>query len=860
MTASEHQQLLTTGLTDADAQRRLTEYGANELAGASQRHLWRITVDVIREPMFLLLVAGGIIYLVLGDVREALILLASVVVVMGITIYQERKTERTLHALRDLSSPRALVIRDGEQRRIPGREVVPGDLVILGEGDRVPADGVLLECNQFSVDESLLTGESLPVAKHTDTIQATQMEAAGSEATAFVYSGSLVVQGQGIARLLATGSSTQIGHIGKALQQLDIENTPLQRQTARVIRVFAAVGLSACVLVVLLYALLRGGWLDGLLAGITLAMAVLPEEFPVVLTVFLALGAWRISQKRVLTRRIPAIETLGSATVLCVDKTGTLTENRMVLSEIAFPPSRENSDEGKIFDGTAKPIPTLRPIVQSAALACELNPSDPMERAILRYAHDANPDVDAMRAQWRLVREYDLTPELLAVTHCWKIPERDELLVASKGAPETIARLCQLDDNLRHQVLDQTKALAAQGRRVLAVAEARFQGNNFPNDPTGFTFNYLGLLALADPVRATVPHAIHQCHDAGIRVVMITGDHPGTAEAIARQIGLESTGGVITGKQLALLSTDELRARVQQVSIFARVIPQQKLLLVNALKANGEIVAMTGDGVNDAPALKAAHIGVAMGHRGTDVAREAAALILLDDEFPAIVDTIKLGRRIYDNIRHAMAYLVAVHIPTAGMALVPLLTGLPLLFFPVHIVFLEFIIDPACSIAFEAEPAHPDTMKRRPRDPHEPLLGTQLLGYALFQGLAVLFVISALYWFTLGHGTPEPQARATAFAALVLGNIGLILANRSQTRRLWATLSMPNPALWFVVAGALGGLLLVLYVPSLRDVFHFEALGWQHWLLSMVAGSAGMIGSEVFKRMRQRWSAPEHDG
>ena len=846
MPTSAHHHLLQTGLSDAEAARRLARYGANELPSAGKRGLHVIAADVVREPMFLLLIAGGAIYLVLGDVREALILLASVFVVMGITIYQERKTERTLDALRDLSSPRALVVRSGRQQRIAGRDVVPGDLVILGEGDRVPADGVLLECNQFSVDESLLTGESLPVSKGAAGAEIVRMEVPGGDGSPFVYSGSLVIQGQGIARVLETGARTQIGHIGKALQQLEVENTPLQRQTARMVRLFAVIGLGLCVLVVLLYAGLRGGWLDGLLAGITLAMAVLPEEFPVVLTVFLALGAWRISQKNVLTRRMPAVETLGSATVLCVDKTGTLTENRMALAEIA-------GDDGSHDTAKGEPPPALRRTVRAAALACELSPSDPMERAILDYALATDAEIERMRTGWTLVREYDLTPELLAVTHCWKNPQSDELLVASKGAPEAVARLCNADARLRDRMLKQTAELADKGRRVLAVAEGRFRGPALPADPTGFTFSYLGLIALADPVRPAVPRALQECRDAGVRVVMITGDYPGTAMAIARQIGLDSAG-VVTGEHLADMSDAELRARSAEVNIFARVVPEQKLRLVNALKANGEIVAMTGDGVNDAPALKAAHIGVAMGTRGTDVAREASALVLLDDQFTSIVETIRLGRRIFDNIRHAMAYLLAVHVPTAGMALVPLMAGLPLVFFPVHIVFLEFVIDPACSVAFEAEPANPNIMKRPPRDPREPLLGARLLWFALFQGLGVLGATAVLYWLLFDDGAAEGRARAIAFTALVLGNAAMILSNRSQTRTILATFAMPNPALWWVIGGALAGLLLALYVPALRHVFHFDALTAYDLGLAALAAFAAIVCSEIFK-LGLRWRA-----
>ncbi len=829
-----------TGLSEAEAARRLAAHGPNELPSGKRRDLWRIALEVVREPMLLLLVAGGTIYLAIGDLYEALILLVSVFVVIGITIYQERKTERALEALRDLSSPRALVIRDGEQKRIAGNAVVPGDLVLLREGDRIPADGVLVECNEFSADESLLTGESLPVSKVAATADVQEMARPGGDAQPFVYSGALVSQGYGRARILTTGARTQMGRIGKALESLEIQNTPLQVQTARVVRIFAAIGLLLCFAVVVLYGVLRGDWLSGLLSGITLAMAVLPEEFPVVLTVFLALGAWRISRKRVLTRRMPAIETLGSATVLCVDKTGTLTENRMAVAELATADHHHDAARG------ALPA-SVRPVAHYAALACELDAFDPMERAIVDYVSEHDAETVRMRGEWRLVKEYDLTRNLLAVTHCWQRAEGGEVVVAAKGAPETIARLCKVDAGLQARILDQTAKIAARGRRVLGVAEARFRGGEFPDRPTAFEFRFLGLIALADPVRKSVPQAVKECYEAGLRVVMITGDYPGTAQSIANDIGLKSPGGVLTGEQLENLSSADLRRRVGEVSIFARVIPEQKLALVEALKANGEIVAMTGDGVNDAPALKAAHIGVAMGGRGTDVAREAAALVLLEDDFNSIVEAVRLGRRIYDNIRHAMAYLIAVHVPTAGMALLPLLFGWPLVFAPVHIVFLEFVIDPACSIAFEAEPAHPSTMRRPPRNPKEALLGARLLWYSFLQGAFVLIAVAVLYFLALDHGFADTRARAMAFTALVLGNIALILFNGSQSRSIFTTLRMPNRAMWWIVGGALGGLMAALYVPLLQHIFAFGTLSARDLFFCLIAACAGVLWSEAAK-------------
>ena len=847
MTLSNNATLETevgNGLTEAVAASRLAAEGYNELPAAAPRGMPAIALEVMREPMFMLLVAAGAIYLVLGDLREALVLLASVFVVMGITIYQERKSERTLEALRELSSPRALVIREGRKRRIAGREVVRGDTLVLKEGDRVPADAVLLDCHDLKADESLVTGESVPVTKLAWD-GAAQIGRPGGDNLPFVFSGTLLVQGHGIAEVVATGPRTEIGRIGRALERITMESTPLQRETRWMVRNIAIFAIGLATMAGLLHVLLRAAWLDGFLAGITLAMAILPEEFPVVLTVFLALGAWRISKSRVLTRRVPAIETLGSATVLCVDKTGTLTMNRMMVRRLAA-----GTD---VHDVTAveHELPArYHDVVEYAVLASEINPFDPMERAILELGDRHLADRRAGHSRWELVKEYPLSAELMAHTHVWRRDGSEEHVVAVKGAPEAVSKLCRLDpaEWARHEI--RVQGMAREGLRVLAVARARFDGGIWPDRQEQFTFEWLGLVGLADPVRPTVKAALADCYGAGIRVVMITGDYPITAQAIARSIGLAPCDEVITGADLAAMDDAQLRRRIHGVNIFARVVPEQKLRLVEALKANGEVVAMTGDGVNDAPALKAAHIGVAMGGRGTDVAREAASLVLLDDDFDSIVAAVRLGRRIYRNIRNAMSYLLAVHVPIAGMAFVPLVFGWPMAFYPVHIVFFEFVIDPACSIAFEAEPIDDEVMKRPPRPPAERMFSLRTVLLALLQGATMLLMVALVYGFVLGRGAGEPEARAMAFTTIVLGNVGLILSHRSSTRSILATLRLPNPALWWVVGGTLCGIALSLYVPYLRELFRFAPLHANDLLICAAATLIGLAWSEIYKVSR----------
>ncbi|OPY12790.1 MAG: Calcium-transporting ATPase 1 [Syntrophus sp. PtaB.Bin001] len=830
------------GLSEAEAAKRLKEEGYNELPSSRRRSIWTIAFEVVREPMFLLLVACGIIYFFLGDVHEALMLLGFVVVVMGITLYQERKTERALEALRDLSSPRALVIRDGIERRIAGREIVRGDILVVKEGDRIPADGLLLSCLSLMVDESLLTGESVPVRKSADPC-VVGMGRPGGDDLPFIYSGTMVVQGQCIAEVQATGISTELGKIGRALQDVVPEQSLLQRETSRLVRNLAVLGLSLCALVIVVYGLTRGSWLHGFLAGITLAMATLPEEFPVVLTVFLALGAWRISQKRVLTRRVPAIETLGSATVLCVDKTGTLTENRMSVCKMF-----SRNEYFTLENSASSHLPeAFHLLTEFSILASQIDPFDPMEKAIKQLGDNYLKGTEHLHSDWTLVHEYPLSPELLSLSRVWKSPDGRDYIIAAKGSPEAIADLCHFDGKQMEDLSRHITALADEGLRVLGVARARFEASPLPDEQHDFVFEFLGLIGLADPVRATVPESIRECRNAGIRVVMITGDYPGTALNIARQIGLASGDSFITGPELDAMSNDELQRRIATVNIFARVVPEQKLRLVDALKANGEIVAMTGDGVNDAPALKSAHIGIAMGGRGTDVARESASLVLLDDDFSSIVQAVKLGRRIFDNIRKAVAYILAIHVPIAGISLIPVLFKWPLVLMPVHILFLELIIDPACSIVFENEREENDIMNRSPRASHEPLLNSRTLAISLLQGISVLGILLAVFIVSLHEGHGERDARALTFTTLIVANLCLILTNRSWSRTILVTLKSPNPALWWVIGGTVLFLGLVLYFPFLRNIFKFDRLHSFDLWLCLGAGGLGILWFEGLK-------------
>jgi Ca2+-transporting ATPase len=842
------------GLSSAQAAQRLREDGPNVLPGDQRRTLKAIIRETLQEPMFMLLLAAGSLYLLLGDLHEGLIMFGLVLVVLALTLYQEGKTERAISALRELTSPRALVLRDGQPQRIAGCDVVRGDILVLAEGDRIAADAILLAGNDVQVDESLLTGEAMPVSKLAAATTRQASVRPGGDGLACLFSGTLVVQGHGSAQVTATGPRSEIGRIGTALETLTAERSPLKKQTARLVQVLAVIAFCTSILLVLVHGLLSGDWLAALLAGIALAMAMLPQEFTVVLTVLPALGAWRLSKQNVLTRRIAAIETLGAASVLCVDKTGTLTENRMTVVQLYAEGAGSAQGDSLTIDYAATPeLPErFHTLVEFSILASVADPFDPMEKAFHRLGQHFLGDTEHLHTDWALMHGYGLTPELRAMSQVWKAVDGGAHVVAAKGAPEAIMDLCHLDASAQARIAAAVDAMAARGLRVLGVAQARFEGEHWPAIEHDFEFEFTGLMGLADPLRAEIADAVTECRTAGIRIVMITGDYPATALAIARQARLDSGDRqqVLTGDAMAAMSEAELRDRMRTVSVCARIAPEQKLRIVQALKARGEIVAMTGDGVNDAPALKAAHVGVAMGGRGTDVAREAASLVLLDDNFASIVRAVRLGRRIFDNLRKSMSYILAVHVPIAGMALLPVLLGWPVALFPLHIAFLELVIDPACSMVFENEPSEADVMRRPPRDAQAQLFGGMTLALALLQGLGVLLVVMGAYAWAATRLT-ENEARAFAFATMVIANLALIFSNRSSTLSLLASLRIPNRTLWLVTGLTLAFLGLVIYLPWLARLFFFEPLALPDLLKAVALGGMSVLWFEALKFSRR---------
>lgn len=831
------------GLSEDEAREKLKKYGYNELPSSEKRSFLKITKDVLKEPMLILLAACSSIYLFLGSVEEAAILLASIVFVIIITVYQENKTENALEALKKISSPRALVIRGGKQKRIPGREVAMDDIVILNEGDRVPADAALLWGRNLSVDESLLTGESVPVRKKPAQDPENERRRPGGDDLPFVYSGSLAVQGQGVMRVFATGKETEMGKIGQALRYIGDTETPLQKQTKKLVKNIFIIVVLLCAAVVAVYGLRDGNWLKGILSGLTLAMSILPEEFPIVLTVFLALGAWRLAKKKALARKISAVEILGAATVLCADKTGTLTMNRMAIKKVFA--------QGKFYDVLSEKNNSLpenfHELIEYGVLASKRDPFDPMEKAFKKLGKKALGNTEHLHEKWELVEEYPLSKELLALSHVWKNPEKNDYIISAKGAAEAIAHLCHLNAEEQKEIMAHVDRMAGEGLRVLGVAKSRFTESALPSDQHDFNFEFVGLVGLEDPIRENISGVIKECYGAGIRVVMITGDYPITAQNIAKQIGLANYSATITGPELEKMDARELKDKIKSINVFSRIAPEQKLFIVNALKANGEIVAMTGDGINDAPALKAAHIGLAMGERGTDVARESSDIVLLDDNLATIVKAVKQGRRIYDNLKKAMAYIISVHIPIAGITIISVLAGWPAIFFPVHVVFLELLIDPACSIIFEAEQAEANIMKRPPRDPKNPLFSKKILLISFLQGLFSLLMVFLVYKVSLDSGQSEEEARTLTFVTIVVSNIFLIFTNRFWSKSITSLFFIPNKSMVWIVGGITLLLGVILYIPRLRQVFHFGPMHMDDMVFVLAAGALSIAWFEVIK-------------
>jgi P-type Ca2+ transporter type 2C len=827
-----------SGLTQEEAAHRLLVDGANALPDSEPKSSLRIVIEVVREPMFLMLLAAGIVYLLIGDRAEAAFLLGAVFVVMGLTIVQERRTQRSLEALRDLSAPRALVVRESQERRIASRNVVVGDILVLHEGDRVAADAVLL-WGRISVDESTLTGESVPNEKQLGD-ESTQLELPGAINSASVFASTVVTHGAGIAIVHATGVRTAVGRIGTSLVATKHATSKLQRESRAIVRRMATVGMLLALLLVLLSWLWDArSLLESLLLGIALIMAIMPEEIPVVLTVFLAIGAWRLSRQQVLVRQVTAVEALGAITVLAVDKTGTLTQNRMTVDELSVQGSKFRQRE------TTELPESFHELAEFAMLATPASPFDPMEKAIRVYAERCLLGTEHIHADWVPAHIYPLSTDISAMTLVFSAKRPDEYLLATKGAPEAVVDLCHLPLTKRDGVLHEAQEMAARGLRVLGVAKGRWRGSRPPTSQHDFSFEFLGLVGLIDPPRVDAYDAVAACHAAGVRVIMMTGDHPATASAIAEQVGIRPSGEPLLGRDLIDMDDHALRERLSTTEICARLQPEQKLRLVRLLQENGETVGMTGDGVNDAPALKAADIGIAMGERGTDVAREAAAIVLLDDSFASISAAIRQGRRIYDNIYLATRFVFAVHIPVIALALGPVLFHWPVLLLPVHIVVLELLIDPACSLFFEAEPEAANVMRRPPRSSSASPFSAENFFRGLLQGAGVAATLLLGAWAMLYLRWDERSIRAATFIVIVLCVLLLVIANRGSSKSIVENFRFDNAWLVWMLVSLFVFLALVFAIPWMRQIMGIVYPSFETLLAVFVSIATALLWLEL---------------
>jgi len=823
------------GLTDEQVKIYQEKFGKNQLTPEKKESFFLKILEVLKEPMFLLLIVASIIYFILGEPKDGIIMLVFVIGIISIDVIQEWKTDKTLKALKNLSAPHIKVIRNGVEKLINSEDLVPNDLMIITEGVKIPADGQIIKANDLCVDESSLTGESEGVWKLTSA-----QDNKDYWRKDYCYAGTLVTQGSSIILVDKIGAETQYGKIGMNVIKAPDNPTPLQKQTGKLIKVCAGIAAVFCALVSGITYLnipdhiFKDRIIESILSGITLAMAMIPEEFPVILTVFLSMGAWRLAKKQSLVRKLPSVETLGAISVLCVDKTGTITMNKMTVVE-----TYAATEEIKICE--------------VMGMACETEPYDPMEKAMLSFCENKNVSKEYL-FEGELFTEYSFTNELKMMGHVWK--RKEGIIIAAKGSPERIIKLCNLSEEETKKVEEKIYKMSYNGLRVIAVGQMKVKREEeVPATLEECNLQLVGLVGLADPPRSSIKNDIANCINAGIRVVMITGDNGITASSITKQVGIPHSNNIITGDNLNEMSDEELMRSVKFVSIFSRVIPEHKMRIVKAFKENGEIVAMTGDGVNDAPALKYADIGIAMGKRGSEVSREAADLILLDDNFSTIVDTVKDGRRIYDNIRKAVGYVFTIHIPIAFASLLAPILGISsslLFLLPVHIVLLELVIDPTCSIVLERQPAEVDIMKRKPRDPNENILTSHILIKSIIQGLVIFATSFGVYYLYLQDALDEGKvARTMGLTIIMLSNILLVHVNSSETQFAYTSFknTIKDPVMWVITGGTIIGLLVVLYTP-ITEFLKLAPLNMKQLLIVSAIAIVSVMWYEIVKLIK----------
>lgn len=824
------------GLTTLKAKQLQEKFGKNELVAKVKESFLHKILKVISEPMFLLLIVAAIIYFILGEPKDGAIMLIFVIGIISIEVIQEWKTDKTLNALKDLSAPHITVLRDGIEKVINSFDLVPGDIMYIAEGVKVPADGIVMKESTLCVDESSLTGEAEGVWKITTENRDTTSTDYWRQD--YCYTGTLVTQGTGTILVDKIGAITEYGKIGEDIVSAPDYPTPLQKQTGKLVKLCATIAAVLFIFVGVVTYLnisdhpFKARIIESILSGVTLAMAMIPEEFPVILTVFLSMGAWRLAKNKSLVRKLPSVETLGAVSVLCVDKTGTITMNKMTVTDTWSLTSDKNE------------------VTKIMGMGCKSDAYDPMEKAMISYCEEQGISREILFSG-ELIKEYAFTNEAKMMGNVWK--NGDNIVVAAKGSPEHILTICKLTDDERTIAENKILEMSTQGLRVIAVGQMVLNSeNDVPGTLMECSLKLCGMVGLVDPPRESVKQDIETCTKAGVRVVMITGDNGITASSIAKKINMPNSDKIITGDELNKMNDEELCERIKDVSVFSRVIPEHKMRIVKAFKKNGEIVAMTGDGVNDAPALKYANIGIAMGKRGSEVSREAADIILLDDNFSTIVDTIKDGRRIYDNIRKAVGYVFTIHIPIAFAALLAPLMGISpasLLLLPLHVVLLELVIDPTCSIVLERQPAEHDIMQRSPRDPNEKLLTAKILFKSVMQGLVIFGASFGTYYMFLNQSAPV--ARAMGLTIILLANMLLVQVNSSDSD--FAIKSFFNlindKVMWAVSLGTIAGLLVILYTP-LSSFLKLAPLSLNQLMLAAAIAIASVMWYEIVKLVK----------
>jgi Ca2+-transporting ATPase len=820
------------GLSDEAVVANRLKYGANITIVKSKNPFWLVLKEVVTEPLFIILTCTALIYFLLGEYNEGIIMIVALCFISAISLYQESKSRNAVASLKKLSSPFAKVIRNGLSIKIASEDIVIDDLLVVEDGNIVPADAVILKANDFSVNESILTGESLAVTK--DLIAPNNI----------IFQGSTIMSGYSVSKVTDIGKQTELFKIGQSLQDIEISKTPLQLQIQSFVRSMVLIGLIAFIIVCVINFYLSRDLFHSLLQGLTLAMSVLPEEIPVAFSTFMALGAYHLYKKGVIAKSPHTVETLGAATVICVDKTGTITENKMQLSAIY------DFKNDISYDYTKSPY-NFNEVLEYALWASETEPFDHMEKSIHGvYAEVAPED---KRNQFFMIHEYPLGGNPPIMTHVFS-DKKTRHIIAVKGAVEGVLNQSQLTSEQKKTIQNITKAFALKGFRVLGVAKSSHDITKLPESQHKFEFDFMGLIAFYDPPKSNMKVILNQFYDAGITVKMITGDYPETALSIANQINFKNNERVLTGKDVMGMNDTQLRERVKDVNIFARMFPDAKVKVIEALKSNGEVVAMTGDGVNDAPALKTAHIGIAMGLRGSEVAKGAASLVLMDDNLSHMVGAVALGRRIYENLKKAIQYIISIHIPIILIVTIPLLFfwKYTAIFTPVHVIFLELIMGPTCSIVFENEPIEAGSMQKLPRKLSSRFFSFKELSLSILQGVIITMVCLSLGYYFMKQNTTEAHVRTIIYTTLIFSNLFLTLVNRSFYYSVLTTIQYKNKLIPIILLSSIIVLFLSLYVPAIQNIFGFETLKISNLLLCLIVAFFGVIWIEFYKLVKRK--------